>query len=287
MDDNTPQARPIRWGIAGVGIAGRARGRAMLADPGADLVGVWRGRNAIDLGVPSMGSLGELLEVCEAVAICSPDALHADQVEQALHAGRHVVVEYPLASDAQQAARLFALARRQRVVLHVEHIELLTPQERVLAEALADDPPVAAHVGFTGRSTHPLRNIARLHRIAHLFGCIAALDRVQHTDALLFAAMRTTRDTRVVLQAQPGRRSHSLAVRTARHEWHREGSQLLRDGVPVDLPDSGGLFATDHQVASQRIREGGQGYVRETRVLHVLEWAQRMLAAAERCTIRP
>jgi len=58
----------------------------------------------------------------EAVVIATPAETHYDLARQALLAGRHVLVEKPLALDLRQASELVALARKTGRVLMVGHL---------------------------------------------------------------------------------------------------------------------------------------------------------------------
>ncbi len=53
------------------------------------------------------------------VAIYTPDALHADQIEAAFRAGKHVICTKPLINDASQADRLLRAAKEHGVRLQV------------------------------------------------------------------------------------------------------------------------------------------------------------------------
>ena len=119
----------VRWGVLGVGRAGRARVEALRADPRAEIVGGWRG-DTDGVSIDAFSSFEEMLQHVDAVAVCSPDSFHATQVHAALSAYRHVVCEFPVASSAGEASSLFALAVARDRVLHVEHIELLTPSAK-------------------------------------------------------------------------------------------------------------------------------------------------------------
>jgi predicted dehydrogenase len=57
----------------------------------------------------------------EAVHVCTPLASHVGLVEECLAAGKHVLVEKPLAPSAEQTRRLVALARRRGLALGVVH----------------------------------------------------------------------------------------------------------------------------------------------------------------------
>lgn len=53
----------------------------------------------------------------DAVYVASPNALHMPYAKQMLAAGKHVLAEKPLASNAREAAEAFAIARERGVVL--------------------------------------------------------------------------------------------------------------------------------------------------------------------------
>jgi predicted dehydrogenase len=70
----------------------------------------------------------------DAVVIATPAATHATMVEEALAAGKHVLVEKPLALDAAAARRLVALAAERGRVLMVGHTFLYNAAVRRLKE---------------------------------------------------------------------------------------------------------------------------------------------------------
>ena len=57
----------------------------------------------------------------DAVFVCTHNDSHAPIARAALEAGKHVFVEYPLATTVDDADALIALAARRRKVLHVGH----------------------------------------------------------------------------------------------------------------------------------------------------------------------
>src|SRR5918997_5312481 len=59
----------------------------------------------------------------EAVIICSPTDLHAEQTEHALRAGKHVLCEIPLATSLAETDRLIDLAERSDLRLMVCHTQ--------------------------------------------------------------------------------------------------------------------------------------------------------------------
>jgi predicted dehydrogenase len=62
----------------------------------------------------------------DAVAIATPVAQHFDLASAALRAGKHVLVEKPIASTSDEANRLIDEAARRRLVLMVDHTFIYT-----------------------------------------------------------------------------------------------------------------------------------------------------------------
>ena len=70
----------------------------------------------------------------DAVIVCTPTHLHADQVRQALLAGKHCICEKPLCLSAREATGLFNLAQSQGVHLYVAHVMLFWEEYMALTE---------------------------------------------------------------------------------------------------------------------------------------------------------
>jgi predicted dehydrogenase len=70
----------------------------------------------------------------EAVALATPIGLHYAQAKAALEAGKHVLVEKPLATRADQAEELVRLAADRRLVLGVDHTFIYHPAVRKIRE---------------------------------------------------------------------------------------------------------------------------------------------------------
>jgi predicted dehydrogenase len=73
----------------------------------------------------------------DAVAIATPVSTHYDLARAALGAGKHVLVEKPLAASASEAAEIVALAREVGRVLLVDHVFLYSPAVQKMAELVA------------------------------------------------------------------------------------------------------------------------------------------------------
>lgn len=72
----------------------------------------------------------------DAIAIVTPVSTHFELAMQALRAGKHVLVEKPLAATSEQAVRLIEEADRQSRVLMVDHTFVYTGAVRKIRELL-------------------------------------------------------------------------------------------------------------------------------------------------------
>jgi predicted dehydrogenase len=79
-------------------------------------------RRARQFGIPSVASdVDALLAACDVVDICTPPHTHAQLVQQALSAGRHVLVEKPVVISPSEWSPLLNLARVGGQSLGVVH----------------------------------------------------------------------------------------------------------------------------------------------------------------------
>lgn len=122
------QPPPISIAIVGFGRIGAAHaewlGRighvrlARVIDPTPA-----RRKLAEQYGIEATDDLDRLWDdpAIDAVLVASPTSMHFEQAMAALQAGKHVMVEKPMAMDADQARRLIEQAERSRRVLSVFH----------------------------------------------------------------------------------------------------------------------------------------------------------------------
>jgi predicted dehydrogenase len=78
----------------------------------------------------------ELIEdpTIDAVAIATPVSTHYELALRALHEGKHVLVEKPLASDTDQVQHLIDIAQKRNRVLMVDHTFVYTGAVRKIRE---------------------------------------------------------------------------------------------------------------------------------------------------------
>ena len=118
----------LRIGIVGAGHFGRYHALKVVASERAELAGVHdpdeeRARAVgWEAGAPAM-SFEALLDAADAVIIAAPAEAHHALASAALNAGKHVLVEKPIASTLAQADELAAIAAARGLVLQVGHLE--------------------------------------------------------------------------------------------------------------------------------------------------------------------
>lgn len=137
----------IGFGIVGAGMVARYHARAIEAiaeATGARLTAICRADAALadeaaaEFGVPCEASLEALLERpdVDAVCLCSPSGLHAEQALQAARAAKHVLVEKPMALRLADADAMIAACRDAGVRLGVALQRRTDPASRALHDAI-------------------------------------------------------------------------------------------------------------------------------------------------------
>jgi predicted dehydrogenase len=134
----------IGFGIVGAGMVARYHARAIADTPGARLAAICRadasraGEAAAELGVPCVASLEALLARpdVDAVCLCTPSGLHRDQALAAARAGKHVLVEKPMALRLADADAMIAACRDAGVRLGVALQRRTDPASRALHDAI-------------------------------------------------------------------------------------------------------------------------------------------------------
>lgn len=120
-------AKTVRVGIIGAGAVAEAHHLwgfdripevevVAIADPNLDRAEAMAAEHDIPIVCEEAAAL-LAREDLDAVSICTPNALHAEQAMAAIMAGRHVLCEAPLALRPGQCRELIAAARERGVVL--------------------------------------------------------------------------------------------------------------------------------------------------------------------------
>jgi biliverdin reductase len=135
-------SQSLNVAIFGTGRVAKVRLREVESHPGWQPVAIVSSstERATDLApdLPNFSSAEDLLSQVDldAVMVCSANSEHFSQAKACLLADKHVSVDYPLALDFDQGQSLVRLAQQRQRILHVEHIDLLSPWYVALREAL-------------------------------------------------------------------------------------------------------------------------------------------------------
>ena len=138
----------IRIGVIGYGYWGPNLVRNFMEAPGSTVVAVCDLRSErlaqLQVRYPSIrigNATSELFGDPEinAIVIATPVSSHFDLALAALHAGKHVLVEKPLAANSEQAIRLIEEAANRKRVLMVDHTFVYTGAVRKIRELITSN----------------------------------------------------------------------------------------------------------------------------------------------------
>jgi len=134
----------IVMGILGVGRIGRLHAENVIGMPGVRLKAVadpflepdeWRGRG-IDASVDPEFVLDD--EEIEAVLICSSTPTHADLMERAARAGKHVFCEKPIDLDPERVRKTLAVTAQAGIKVQIGFNRRFDPSFSKLRQAVVD-----------------------------------------------------------------------------------------------------------------------------------------------------
>ncbi|MEO7911028.1 MAG: Gfo/Idh/MocA family oxidoreductase [Roseiflexaceae bacterium] len=138
-------AEELGFAILGTGMVARYHATAIERTPGARLVAVGRSdparaeETATQFGVPCLTDYTALLARADvdAVCICTPSGMHAEQTIAAARAGKHVLVEKPLALTLADADAMIAACEQAGVRLGVALQRRTEPEFQHVQAAIA------------------------------------------------------------------------------------------------------------------------------------------------------
>ena len=132
----------LRIGIAGAGYFGRLHALKVAASPRATLSGVHdpnaaqAATVARETGATAL-SWPDLLAASDAIVVAAPAEVHFALAGAALSAGRHVLVEKPIAATLEQADAMAALATERKLVLQVGHLLRYSAEHQAISARMS------------------------------------------------------------------------------------------------------------------------------------------------------
>ena len=132
----------LKFGIIGAGRLGSFHADKAAAHPRVELVGAFdpseaaREALAEKHGVAAFENLDTMLPQVDAVVIATPSVTHHAIGLRCLQSGCHVLMEKPLCVTSGEAAQLVHVAKNQKRVLQVGHVEQFNPAWHAAAPIL-------------------------------------------------------------------------------------------------------------------------------------------------------
>ena len=137
--------KPVKLGVIGIGNMGWHHARVLSLLKDAELIGVAdpdidRCHLATEqFGCKWFQNYESLLNEVEAVCIAVPTRLHHKVGIACLEAGKHVLIEKPIAASQDEASSLINAANKSNRLLQVGHIERFNPAFRELIKVVANE----------------------------------------------------------------------------------------------------------------------------------------------------
>jgi UDP-N-acetylglucosamine 3-dehydrogenase len=133
----------LRFGILGSGFIALTHAEALHRAESAEVAAIAGGRKAGELAEqygarfePSVDSLIKAVDI-DAVAVCTPHALHAPQAIHCLEQGKHVLVEKPMACSESECLSMIESAERTGKKLMVAHFQRYRAPNAAAKRAIA------------------------------------------------------------------------------------------------------------------------------------------------------
>ena len=265
--------------VVGLGRAGLARCRSIQQSDDCSILSTYSRRE------DSHKKWSEILldPLVDAVLICTENASHAEFIEAALQANKHVAVEFPLVNQLSRAEELYALAESKNLVLHCEFIGLLTSQHKNRKKMLQKNSWREIHCCFQGginrwiqeeifTGNYAQLSIGRLQSLWDLSGPLhlleAELQKEEQGYTLnVICSTKEGRKVRLEEKRYPDRKRM--------YTWN-----ILYDTPPLNENDfekeGESLFLQDLRWFTAQIRGENKGYVSIQECLSVLRLAEQI-----------
>lgn len=155
--------KPLKIGVIGAGAIGQRRHiPEAVANPDCTLVAVCDANPArvkevaAQFKAKGYTDYKQMLEVerLDAVVVCGPNTLHAEQTLDALKAGCHVLCEKPMATTREEAQAMIAAAAKAGKNLMIGHNQRLMPPH-VRAKEILDSGKLGKVISFRTAFAHP------------------------------------------------------------------------------------------------------------------------------------
>jgi predicted dehydrogenase len=157
--------QPIRWGVIGCGqiafdkampAIGLAENAELVALSDPDATRLERAKGAAPQAIGYASAEALLADpAVDAVYVGTPNYLHAPLTIQAARAGKHILVEKPMAMNADEGQEMVAAARTAGVQFMVAYMSIFNPAY-VMAKQIVASGVLGDLVFLRGRHSYPI-----------------------------------------------------------------------------------------------------------------------------------
>lgn len=136
------KGRGLKYGVIGAGVMGKHHARILSQLSGVKLIGIAepdpeQAKSLPDIYRPIVfKDYHELLAEADALSLVSPTSTHFEIGQGCLRAGKHLLIEKPLAQTSEEAKQLVALAQEKNLLLATGLIERFNPAFQELCKLL-------------------------------------------------------------------------------------------------------------------------------------------------------
>lgn len=144
-------SRKIKVGVVGTGALGQHHARIYSELENAELVGVFdtdveRAKEIADKHQSNaFSTMAELIAEIDAASVVVPTDLHRAVAGELIAAGKHLLIEKPIAATSAEAEELVALAKQHNVIVQVGHVERFNPVLSYLEQNARNPRFIEAH----------------------------------------------------------------------------------------------------------------------------------------------
>ena len=153
--------KKIRVAVIGGGHLGQIHTRLLKSNLHASLVAVCDPQPLVQqkfiqqFDVRAVSDFRKILPDIDAAVVATPTSLHHAVAKELLSHGIHLLIEKPVTNDAEQARELVELAKTNKCIVQVGHVERFNPAIQVALKAVGQPRYIEAErlSGYTYRST--------------------------------------------------------------------------------------------------------------------------------------
>ncbi len=141
----------LRVGVVGVGHIGTNHARLYAGVENGEFTAIYdtdgakAEQVAREFGTTAASSLQDFATRIDAASIATPTSSHFEVARELLEAGKHLLIEKPIAENTADASALAELAAKRQLVLQVGHVERFNPVLGALEERLTRPRFIEAH----------------------------------------------------------------------------------------------------------------------------------------------